>query len=327
VAGEPKSRWEIADILLRPVGGLLTALSVAFVGFWGSQFLEKRQAEETNVRLYAELMSSRESADSALRKDMFNLAISTFFKKEEFNTEQQLLELELLAYNFHDALDLAPLFKHVERSLQAKRDDPQFAEWNKRLTTVAQEVISKQASVLDDSGILIERHISLGALAEGVVTGIDEKLPTSPTLEMGDLKDGDTTYRFIMETLDFDAAKKSLLVRLRVEGSSSQPLTGNAEMPVVAAAPGATEPAVQTEVLMDATFNVDFFDFPMIDNSRLPDGHRCAVVLLSFEPSSARVGLLYFPGSRASLKDKPFYDEIIDDLVQTRAKLQLEESK
>jgi hypothetical protein len=79
-----------------------------------------------------------------------------------------------------------------------------------------------------------------------------------------------------------------------------QPLTGNAEMLVVAAAQGATEPAVQTG-LMDATFNVDFFDFPMIDNSRLPDGHRYASCP-QFEPSSARVGLLYFPGSRASLR-------------------------
>jgi hypothetical protein len=272
-------------------------------------------------------MSSRESADSALRKDMFNLAISTFFKKEEFNTEQQLLELELLAYNFHDALDLAPLFKHVERSLRTKRDDPQFEEWTKRLTTVAQEVISKQASVLDDSGILIDRDVSLRALAEGVVTVIDEKLPYSPALDIGDLAEGDTTYRFFVEALDFDAEEKSLLLRLKVEGPSSASRTGNPETPAVAAAPGATEPVVQPGVLIDATFTVDFFDFPMIDNSRLPDGHRCAVVLLSFEPSSARVGLLYFPGSRASLKDKPFYDEIIDDLVQTRAKLQLEESK
>ena len=37
---------------------------------FGSQFLEKRQAEETRARFYSELIGKREEADSALRKDM-----------------------------------------------------------------------------------------------------------------------------------------------------------------------------------------------------------------------------------------------------------------
>lgn len=321
MAGETKSGWEIADILLRPMGGLLTALSVAIVGFWGSQYLEKRQAEETNVRLYAELMSNRESADSALRKDMFNLAISTFFEGEDFDTEKQLLELELLAYNFHDALDLAPLFKHVERKLRAQRDDSQYIDWTKRLTTVAQEVVNKQTSVLEDSGYLIERDVSLRTLDKEIVTLIDQDIPYSPVIDTDDFEGGDTTYRFSVEAIDYDADEKNLLVRLRVVDQSVA-LKDDLDPPATTNDASTTTMDASTGVLIDATFNVDFFDFPMIDNSRLPDGHRCAVVLRSFDPSSARVALLYFPGSRASLKDKPFYDEIVDDLVRTRAKLE-----
>jgi hypothetical protein len=321
MAGETKSGWEIADILLRPMGGLLTALSVAIVGFWGSQYLEKRQAEETNVRLYAELMSNRESADSALRKDMFNLAISTFFEGEDFDTEKQLLELELLAYNFHDALDLAPLFKHVERKLRAQRDDSQYIDWTKRLTTVAQEVVNKQTSVLEDSGYLIERDVSLRTLDKEIVTLIDQDIPYSPVIDTDDFEGGDTTYRFSVEAIDYDADEKNLLVRLRVVDQSVA-LKDDLDPPATTNDTSTTTMDASTGVLIDATFNVDFFDFPMIDNSRLPDGHRCAVVLRSFDPSSARVALLYFPGSRASLKDKPFYDEIVDDLVRTRAKLE-----
>jgi hypothetical protein len=321
MAGETKSGWEIADILLRPMGGLLTALSVAIVGFWGSQYLEKRQAEETNVRLYAELMSNRESADSALRKDMFNLAISTFFEGEDFDTEKQLLELELLAYNFHDALDLAPLFKHVERKLRAQRDDSQYIDWTKRLTTVAQEVVNKQTSVLEDSGYLIERDVSLRTLDKEIVTLIDQDIPYSPVIDTDDFEGGDTTYRFSVEAIDYDADEKNLLVRLRVVDQSVA-LKDDLDPPATTNDTSTTTMDASTGVLIDATFNVDFFDFPMIDNSRLPDGRRCAVVLRSFDPSSARVALLYFPGSRASLKDKPFYDEIVDDLVRTRAKLE-----
>jgi hypothetical protein len=303
------------------MGGLLTALSVAIVGFWGSQYLEKRQAEETNVRLYAELMSNRESADSALRKDMFNLAISTFFEGEDFDTEKQLLELELLAYNFHDALDLAPLFKHVERKLRAQRDDSQYIDWTKRLTTVAQEVVNKQTSVLEDSGYLIERDVSLRTLDKEIVTLIDQDIPYSPVIDTDDFEGGDTTYRFSVEAIDYDADEKNLLVRLRVVDQSVA-LKDDLDPPATTNDTSTTTMDASTGVLIDATFNVDFFDFPMIDNSRLPDGRRCAVVLRSFDPSSARVALLYFPGSRASLKDKPFYDEIVDDLVRTRAKLE-----
>ena len=66
-----KDWWDKAAIILHPVGGLLAALAVAGLGFFGSQFLEKRQAEETRARFYSELISKREEADSALRKDMF----------------------------------------------------------------------------------------------------------------------------------------------------------------------------------------------------------------------------------------------------------------
>ncbi len=59
--------WDKAAILLQPVGGLLAALAVAALGFFGSQFLERREASETRVWVYSELMSKREEAESALR--------------------------------------------------------------------------------------------------------------------------------------------------------------------------------------------------------------------------------------------------------------------
>ena len=324
MTGPPKSGWEIADILLRPLGGLLTALSVAAVGFWGSQYLEQRQAVETNVRLYAELMSNRERADSDLRKDMFNLSIKTFLQDEDIGVERQLLELELLAYNFHDAIDLAPLFKHVERKVKADENNPQYREWDKRLSTVALEVVGKQAAVLEDSGQLVDAHLSLKKLRDNIVPLIDVELPTDPTIRKGSSEDTGEYYRFTVEALDADVENRSVLVRLKVEGPPG--VSANAETEAAADGDADTSNATR-EVLIDVPFNVDFFDFPMIDNSRLPDGHRCAVVLREFHTSSVHLSLLYFPGSRASLKDKPFYDEIIDDLVETRKELQLRGSQ
>lgn len=54
--------------------------STAGLGFFGSQYLDRRQNIETNVRLFSELMSRREEAESALRKDMFVSIIQSFLK-------------------------------------------------------------------------------------------------------------------------------------------------------------------------------------------------------------------------------------------------------
>ena len=65
-----------------------------------------------------------------------------------------------------------------------------------------------------------------------------------------------------------------------------------------------------------SVFWVGFYDFPMIDNTRLYNGSRAAVVLREWtDGDGARLALAYFPSSRASLKDKPFYDEVIEELM------------
>jgi hypothetical protein len=69
---------------------------------------------------------------------------------------------------------------------------------------------------------------------------------------------------------------------------------------------------------IDTNFWVGLFDFPMIDNTRLTSGERCSVSLTVLTPSVLNVALAYFPGSRASLKDKPYYDEVMHDLVRDR---------
>jgi hypothetical protein len=54
----------------------------------------------------------------------------------------------------------------------------------------------------------------------------------------------------------------------------------------------------------------------MIDNTHLTHSERVAVSITQITPYSASVSLAYFPGSRASLKDKPYYDDVLHDLVR-----------
>ena len=112
-----KDIWDKFAILLAPIGGLLTAFAVAFVGIKGSQLLERRQSLDTNARLYSELMSRREEAEASLRKDMFQSIITSFLTPTTDELSARVLNLELLAYNFHDSLNLKPLFLEVQRQL------------------------------------------------------------------------------------------------------------------------------------------------------------------------------------------------------------------
>jgi len=65
-----------------------------------------------------------------------------------------------------------------------------------------------------------------------------------------------------------------------------------------------------------AEFWTGFFDFPMIDNIRLAHDQRCAVVLNAFEDNSADITVAFFPGSYASLKEKPYYQEVVQNLMK-----------
>ena len=69
---------------------------------------------------------------------------------------------------------------------------------------------------------------------------------------------------------------------------------------------------------VDTNFQVGLFDFPMIDNTRLSGSERSSVSLTALNPNVISLTLAYFPASRASLKDKPYYDEVIRDLVRDR---------
>jgi hypothetical protein len=312
-----KTGWDIADILLRPVGGLLTALSVAGVGFFGSRYLEERQMNETNVRLYAEIMSGRESADSQLRKDMFNMAIGTLLENEPEDIEKLLLELELLAFNFHDAIDLAPLFQHMGRKIEdSSEPHGRKNDWRTRLERVAKEILAKQVAVLEDAGRVVHAAFDPNVLATAGFVCIAETdfgdvlrmaSAEDPTVcaEFGDetgRADGDGAERYlvILEAIDVDRDARETRIRLTV------------------ATTGDPSP------MLDVDFNVGFFDFPLIDNTRLPSlrglpsDERCAVVLRNFQDYQVELSLLCFPGSRASLKEKPYYDQIIDQLTYTR---------
>src|SRR6187401_3027608 len=122
-----KDFWDKLHIVLGPVGGLLTAISIALVSYIASDYLNANQENEAKTRLYTELMSRREESESALRKDMFTSIISTILK-ENATLDERILQLELLAYNFHESLNLMPFFTYLDRRNNLDTKDPKLRE-------------------------------------------------------------------------------------------------------------------------------------------------------------------------------------------------------
>jgi hypothetical protein len=281
-----KDYWDKAAIVLQPVGGLLAALAVAGLGFFGSQFIERRQAEETRARFTSELISKREEADSALRKDMFVSIIQSFLKPESTSIDDRLLKLELLAYNFHESLNLKPLFFQLERDTY-NAGGAKGEELRERLSKVAREVTRKEMVVLEEAGKSFERTVDFDELA-----GNPGGIPLEPAV----LTLNKVERYFALVIKKVDARRKEMQIRLEVKTRNED--TGE----------------YRTD---DAEFWVGYYDFPMIDHVRLSRDQRFAVILRNFSGGSARIAAVYFPGAYASLKEKPYVQELVKGMLQT----------
>lgn len=298
------------------------------LGWVFNSSLNTRQAKENKIRLYTEMMGRREESDSALRKDMFNSILGTFMSKDpkldpDEQLDQEVLNLELLAYNFHESLDLGPLFQHVRRHLPDQQSGT-HAELRKRLEKVAQEVIARQLTLLSESGMVEGADVSFvlkpdfqadtrfgvhsvadPAVQQGLGSSrVCLSMDTAIGATSMDTPDGDKHYRqFKLEVLKYDPSSHEAQVRLYVSKILNSRDCHAYDLDMVE----------KREI--DTVFWVGLFDFPMIDNTRLTRDERCAVSLTQLTDYDLNIALAYFPGSRASLKDKPYYDDLMRDLV------------
>jgi hypothetical protein len=284
---KPKDGWDKFGVLLQPVGGLLTAMAVAFLGVTGSRALEERQSRDSNSRLYSELMSQREVAESTLRKDVLGAILQEYLQASPTDLDAKVLQLELLSNNFHDSLDLRPLFLDLQRKLlKTEYAAPEEREeLLGRIENLAREVTSKQLFTLQGRGARFGGPVDLTELdASG-----NGSLPLTAE----------------PQTLTIGAQKCDIAVLVRSVNRETRNLRVRME---ASACTGTDAQALNT------TFDVGFFDFPIIDNTRLVNGWRCAVALTNWVEDFAELTTICFPGEYASLKDRPYYEEVIQKL-------------
>lgn len=282
-----KDFWDKLQIVLHPLNGLLTAIAVAFLGYYTSSVLRQSEARETNERVYTELMSSREQAESGLRKDMFLSIIETFLRPQTVGAdgrqadglEAKMLNLELLTYNFHESLNLKPLFAHMSREIQASGDAGR-TQYLKRLQVVAKEIITRQLVLLEQVGEKYSRSVDFDKMKEQHYLELEPEKLTVEGVER--------EFKLTVFAVDPENRELTIELQVRTTGESSG--------------------------MQMRRFTISNYDFPMIDNTRLSQDQRAAVVLGQSGADSAEVTLVYFPGSYASLKEKVSYDEVMKKL-------------
>src|SRR6476646_8056710 len=128
---------------------LAIPLALAYLSHRYEETTAKNQAADARLRLYTELLTSREQADSDLRKDMFGKVLDTFMTKRDGDIDQQLVELELLAANFQDSLNLSPLFRQIRRKIGTTPSPKDKQAFTERLESVASDVKDRQIEALE----------------------------------------------------------------------------------------------------------------------------------------------------------------------------------
>lgn len=292
-AEREKDFWDKANIILGPIATLMTAVTIALVSYMASDYLNRNQENEAKTRLYTELMSRREESESALRKDMFTSIINSILAGSS-EMDEKILQLELLAYNFHESLNLTPLFTYLDRKNNAETQNLTLrANYNERLYTMSREVTNKQAASLEGVSTTEKFNYCYDTInCPGMSTTFSCTFQDS--LVNGDKCDS-IQHIVRMTILGMDTLRRSINVRLNV----------------------CTRLPDREDKCANPSFTIDFFEFPMIDNTRLINDKRISVVMRDFDVVNkfVEIDIIFFPGTHSSLKERPYYDDIVAKLL------------
>lgn len=269
----------------------------------------------------------------------------------QLEMSKQLLRLELLALNFGDSLSLSPLFAEMRKDLTNSRpvneDEKRgYADRRsrllKRLNSLAQRVASTQLSSLEKHGIAKSLVIPLYEYRNQAKQGkpciellLEEQdfaWPADNILwQMGELDDqyrpvtSQEEVNSVMEEEeyrnDFDAKAilefQGIKRYIEVHVSDVNHCNKSAKVQIlvkrkILETGSADQSGETTEA--DPEFRLDYFNFPMVDNTRLWDNHRFAIVAENFRLDNKdpriEITAVVFPSEYASLRDRPGMQEV-----------------
>jgi hypothetical protein len=263
---------------------------------------DQRAKTESRTRLYTELLHKREDADTAVRRAVFDKLMDSYLSPAPKDLDDKLVALELLAVNFHDSLNLSPLFWQIDRQITSlgNRADPLLRE---HLTRVSQGVKDRQMAFLAPEDFAKPLPVELAAVPSIA-------LPTEGCVAIEALAQagqGASTLRVNASYADSDAQGATVLHQRRfsVALDCKDPLQQRLRLIV-------SDEATSRRWI----FWVDLYDFPLVTFTPLSRDERFALVLDRYDDGFglAWLRMAYFPASRSGAKDKPHVADVMSRL-------------
>lgn len=305
--------------IVTAVAALVGSVMIPLVLHMNAQQNQKSQ-------VYADIMSKREQSDTAIRSEMFKTLIGAYLGGDQVNKnpaeqlEKQLVLLSLLTKNFQEFFDAKPLFEDLYRKLD-RRDDNLSTRMKADLIDLASGTASKQAAMLSSIGGLkavfdasmestrcIRLYDSSGFNSIPFTT--DGSCPTLPdTQTPGGNAGCDEQFqqkRTRYHSIDVGIAKVT-------ENEVKLNLTVYEDF-----FNARNSAYCYSNMGKEISFSVSYFDMPFMDNTRLYDGSRFAIMPKFIDPAShsAELELISFKEEFMSLRDRPYFEQMLKTIQQ-----------
>lgn len=285
------SRIELLKWLIGTLALPVTLLVITqVIGDWR----EREQQTDARLRLYTELLSKREEADTSLRKGVFDKVLETYLKPDSKDLDTKLVALELLTLNFHDTMNFSPLFWQIDREIDRVAPPPRRGALREQLIRIAEDIKARQVDTL----VVDQRNNA--ALSLTFAPGQPAAAEVSTALAF------DAT-----DPVTHEEAAYSRTITVRV--LQHDPAGRRVYATVDWSGPGGQ---AGTQPVQSRGFWIDAYDLPMVNYTRLSKTERLAVVLQRYDSNGALLTVLYYPSARMGEKDRPYLNDVIGELQQ-----------
>jgi hypothetical protein len=322
------------------MAGFSAVNSAVLIPVFLSSYTEQNRRAEMLVRT----MTEREKSDTDIRQSMFQTLLNSylgaikedFVKADEDSFRRRIMFLELLTINFQEFFNTKPLFEEVytglERKREASRTETEQKKWNdleQQIIRVSLNIVARQAKMLNSIGTSAVFNIDKGEL-------ICVRLYNREDFDSLRKKDGTTPFQSFHpgrcnENKNGETGGKNNKDNKAEAERMTEPKGNNRRqsleiMPVAVDKAFATVQVSIYDDIFDGNvlqgnllkgslrFDVSYFDLPYMDNTKVSDGSRFALILRSADKDSVEIEAIRFRNDFMSLRDRPLFEEMLQKL-------------
>jgi len=319
--------------------GLSAVISAVALPIVFNSYTEKNRRSELLLRT----MTEREKSDTEIRQSMFQALVNGYLgslkedlaKTDEASFRRRMMFLELLTVNFQEFFNTKPLFEDVYRGLEQNLltsrdvDRKKWEDLQDLLIKASKNLVARQVTMLNTFGETAVFNIGMGMEKSICVRLYDRE-------DFARFRKKDGKERF--EAYEFGPwpPGQRPCIELPPDGNSGDVLEprGDARRQSIAVTLvkvdkasalvtlGLYEDVFAKNVFRGSRlrntmqFEVSRFDLPYMDNTKMSDGSRFALVLRDVDLAGAAVELeaIRFRSDFISLRDRPYFEEMMQKL-------------